>query len=447
MRCRPEIDTAQSFSAAGSRRAIDRRRFLRGTGAAVIALPMMEAMTGPSRSVAADAARDGGPPKRFVAICATLGFHLPYLVPEQTGADYKLTPYLQKLAAHRDRFTVLSGFSHPNQQGNNGHASELTWLTSAMRPGLAGFRNTISIDQLIARQIGLETRFPYLALSTSGRSMSWSAVGVEIPAESSPSRLFTSLFVDGAPAQVQKELRAIRRGRSILDTVGDQVHSLASEISARDRQKLDEYMTAVRDLESRLQVSQGWVTRPKPEVDAKPPQDIADRNDAIARQRLMYDVIALALQSDSTRTITFQMGGLNAVPKIPGVVSDWHGLSHHGKDPAKIEELRIIEESEFAAFGDFLTKLRRIDENGTSLLDRTSVLFGSNLGNASSHSAQNVPLVLAGGGFRHGTHVAHDTGDNTPLANLFVQLARGLNLEMDRFGTSTATDVAGLELS
>lgn len=430
-----------------TRPRLSRRHFLRGSGAAVVSLPLLEAMgsTLGQRAMAGDRASDP-PPKRFVAMCATLGFHTPFLFPEVPDSDITSTPYLSKLADHRDQITPISGLSHPNQQGNNGHASELTWLTSAQRPGLAGFRNTISIDQLIAGQIGLETRFPFLALSTSGRSMSWSSAGVEVPAQSSPAKLFKSLFVQGNAEQVEAEMQQVRRGRSILDTVRGAAQRLESELGHADREKLDGYLTAVRDLESRLQESQNWITRPKPRVTVDPPVDITDKNDAIARQALMYDMIALILQTDSTRTITFQLGGLNAVPKIPGVASDWHGLSHHGKDPQKIDELKIIEEAEFEAFANFLMKLRSIEEEGRPLLDQTTILFGSNLGNASAHDWRNLPILVAGGGFRHGRYAVHDPQDNTPLANLFVAVSQHLGLEIDRFGSSTAESIAGLEI-
>ena len=422
-----------------------RRHFLRGVGAAAIALPLLEAM-GPSIGQRAlGNTPETAAPKRFVAACATLGFHTPFLIPETDGRDYELTPYLQTLAEHRDRFTVLSGLSHPEQQGNNGHASEITWLTSAQRPGLAGFRNTISIDQVIAEKIGTQTRFPYLALSTSGRSMSWTANGVEIPGVTSPSRLFKALFTDGTEKEVDAEMRDVRRGRSILDTVGARAKELENSIGNKDRDKVDEYLTAVRDLEQRLQQSEGWIRRPKPKVNAAEPQDVADRNDAIAKQRLLYDMIALALQTDSTRTVTYQLSGMNAVPVIQGVKSDWHGLSHHGKDPEKIEELKIIEEAEFTAFNEFLTRLRGIKEDGKTLLDNTAILFGSNLGNASAHDWHNLPLVLAGGSFSHGSHVAHDANNNTPLANLFVTLAQHMQLEIENFGSSTAVGVQGLD--
>ena len=431
-----------------TRAAINRRRLLKGFGAAAIGLPFLEAMVPTFASAAARAADETrNSPKRFVAACATLGFHTPFLFPEQTGKDYQLTPYLEKLKDHRDHFTVLSGLSHPEQQGNNGHASEMTWLTSAQRPGLAGFRNTISVDQMIAQEIGNRTRFPSLVLSTSGRSMSWTSSGVEIPGETSPSRLFKSLFIDGTEKEIAAELRQLKRGRSILDTVLGEAHKLEGELGQRDRDKLDEYLTSVRDLEFRLQQSEGWATRPKPPVAAEQPKDVTEKNDAIARQNLMYDMIALALQTDSTRTVTFQLSGMNAVPVIPGVKNDWHNLSHHGKDPEKIDELRIIEEAEFEAFNAFLTRLRSIEENGRSLLDHTAVLFGSNLGNASSHDWHNVPVIVAGGSFRHAGHVARDTQNNTPLANLLVSLSQHTGLEISRFGSSTAEGVTGLELA
>jgi hypothetical protein len=322
----------------------------------------------------------------------------------------------------------------------------MTWLTSAQRPGLAGFRNTVSLDQYFAEKFGAETRYPSLVLSTSGRSMSWTASGVEIPGETSPLRLFRALFMTGSPQEVAQEMRKLERGRSILDTVLGQAKKLEREVGAKDRNKLDEYLSAVRDLESRLQISEGWVNKPKPTTDAKEPRDIADRNDAIGKQRLMYDMIALALQSDSTRNITFQLSGMNAVPTIDGVKNDWHNLSHHGKDPEKIAELQVIEQAEFTAFEEFLSKMRSIEENGRPLLEQTAVLFGSNLGNASSHDWHNVPTIVAGGAFRHGQHLAFDEKNNIPLANLFVSLGQHMGMEMDRFGTSTSSGVSGFEV-
>ncbi|GAB5406160.1 MAG: DUF1552 domain-containing protein [Aureliella sp.] len=431
---------------AVTRKPLSRRRLLRAGGIA-FALPWLDAMGPsigaraigapcPSSSLIGDQASK--PPRRFVAICATLGFHTPLLFPESAG---KLagteSRYLSEMADNVDKISLFSGLSHPEQQGNNGHASELTWLTAAQRPGLAGFRNTISIDQRIASEVGTQTRFPSLVLSTSGRSMSWSRSGVEIPGVSSPAKLFKELFVQGTEAQRQAEMLQISRGRSILDTLRGRSAELASELGSRDRAKLDQYVTSVRELEYRLQQSEGWVERPKPKVDTSLPKDISDKLLAIERQNLLYDMVVLALQTDSTRTVTLQLSGMNAVPKIAGVSTDWHNLSHHGKDPAKIAELQIIEAAEFAAFNRFLSRLRAIEEDGGSLLDSTAILYGSNLGNASAHSWRNLPIVFAGGGFSHGQYHAHDGDDNTPLSNLFVTVGEFMGLEMDAFGTST----------
>ena len=429
-----------------TRSTLPRRHLIKSVGAVAIGLPALDVMSPTFVSAATLASTRHEAPQRFVAMCAGLGFHCPYLFPDQPGSDYELTPYLSRLKDHKEDFTVISGLSHPNQQGNNGHASELTWLTSAERPGLAGFRNSVSLDQLIAEKIGIETRFPYLALSTSGRSLSWTSTGVEIPGETSPAKLFKQLFMEGTPKEVAQETRQLEKGRSILDTVLGQAKQFDRGLGRRDREKLDEYLTAVRDLESRLQQSQGWATKPKPSVDVQQPQDISDKTDAIGRQRLMYDMIVLALQTDSTRTVTFQLSGMNAVPKIEGVSNDWHNLSHHGKDPDKIDELKLIEEAEFETFNEFLTKLKTVQEDGQSLLQNTSVLFGSNLGNASSHSWQNLPLILAGGRFRHGSYVAHDADHNTPLANLYVTIAQQMGLEIDQFGSSTAAGIKGVDV-
>lgn len=413
---------------------LPRRTMLRA-GATALALPCLNVMAAPAQS-----------PKRFVAICASLGFHLPNLIPSEVGHNYRLTPYLELIKHHRKKFTLFSGICHPQQQGNNGHASELTWLTSAQRPGLAGFKNTISIDQVIANQIGHETRFPYMALSTSGRSMSWNATGVEIPGERSAENLFKKMFMAGTAKEKANEMKQLQRGKSILDTVLRESKKLDGRLGYHDRQKLDEYTSSIRALEIRLAQSQNWVNRPKPETDHPPLKDVRDRLMAIEHQELMFDAIALALESDSTRTITFQISGMNAVPILDGVSTDWHNLSHHGKDPEKIRELSLIEKAEFKVFNKFLNKLDSVREGSGTLLDHTSVLYGSNLGNASAHDWHNLGLVVAGGGFKHAGHLAGDAKNNTPFANLLVSLAQNTGLKLDSFGSSTQAGVKGFEL-
>lgn len=414
-----------------------RRAFLRGAGVS-IGLPLLDAMI-PACASAADR-KAASSPRRFVAMHYGLGFHAPYLVPDQAGANYALTPYLDIVKEYRSHFTIISGVAHPEQRGQNGHSSERTWLTGARYPELRGFRNTISFDQYLAEKLGDQTRFPFLSLSaTSKDGLSWTSNGINLPAEQSPSQVFTALFVQGSPAQIKSQIAELQRGRSILDTVRGEAKKLERSLGPADRQKLNQYFTAVRELESRMHASEAWAGKPKPVVNYKAPVDVADRHDILAVTRLMHDLIALALQTDSTRVIAYKAGGFNPVPKIPGVQTGWHDLSHHGQDPAKIAELRIIEEAEFREINRFFGLLAAAKENDATLLDRTIVMLGSNLSNASSHDPTNLPILLAGGGFKHGQHLAFDKINNAPFASLFVSIAQQLGVETDRFAYAQGT--------
>jgi hypothetical protein len=413
--------------------ATDRRKFLRGTGVS-LALPWLEAFLPRSRGAAAVPSGT-----HMVCICTSLGLHAPFLFPRETGADYALTPYLEILKDVRDDFTLFSGLSHPDQTGANGHTSEMSWLTAARFPGLGGFKNTISLDQFAAEQIGLRTRFPSLVLGTGTPSLSYTRGGVMIPAESRPSRVFAKLFLDGTPADVRRQVQKLREGQSIMDTVQDEVQSFTRRVGATDRDKLDEYFSSVRELEQRLATSEAWAHKPKPKLDEPPPRDITDGTDLIGRMRLLFDLIPLALQTDSTRLVTILVQGGNSVPPVKGVTIDHHNLSHHGQDPAKIAQLRLIEQAEMSVVRDLLGKLKSKQEAGAPLLEKTMVLFGSNLGNANSHDTRNLPILLAGGGFKHGRHVAFDANKNSRLCNLFVTMLQRLGVETDAFGSSTST--------
>lgn len=416
---------------------ISRRTFLRGTGVA-LALPLLEAM----RASAAPAAV---PRRRLIAISTTLGIHTPYLNPEKAGRDYALTPYLEPLADFRNELTVFSGLSHPDVDG--GHSSEASFLTAAPHPGTPSFRNSISLDQFAAERIGSETRYASLALTTgsvSGGSLSWTRGGVMIPGESLPSKVFTKLFLTGSAKEVAAQVQRLREGRSIMDTVRDQAKRVARDFGQRDAEKLDEYFTSVRELEQRLAKAEEWSHQPKPKVEAALPQDVADRADIIGRTRSMYDLAHLAIQSDSTRLITLQIQGTGFVAPIPGVTIDHHNLSHHGKDPEKLAQLKLLELAEFQALADLMKKLRATREEGSTLLDQTMILFGSNLGNAASHDTKNMPTLLAGGGFKHGQHLAFDATNNTPLCNLYLSLLQRLGVDSDKFATSSGP-LRGLE--
>jgi hypothetical protein len=424
-------------------RTISRRLMLQGTGVA-LTLPLLDAM--PPLTAADDGPavpqrdKESNAPVRMVTICTTLGLHAPYLIPEQSGKDYQLTPYLEKLKAFRDDFTVLSGLSHPGVDG--GHSSESSFLTAAPRPADAGFKNTISLDQFAVERLPAETRFSSLVMSTGSvgsSSLSWTRGGVMIPADVLPSKIFGKLFLDGSAAEVRSQVQRLRDGRSVLDQVGERARRLQHGISPSDRAKLEQYFASVRELEQRLLRGEEWAQKAKPKIDARPPTDIADKADIIGRTRLLYDLVHLALQTDSTRLITLQIQGTALVPPLPGVNRDHHNLSHHGKDPEKIEQLRLVELAQFEALAGLLGKLKETTEVGRPLLDSTLVLFGSNLGNGNSHDTKNMPMLLAGGGFKHGQHLAFEPVDNAPLCNLFVSMLQQIGLEVDSFASSSGT--------
>lgn len=415
-----------------------RRIFLRGAGV-TLTLPLLDAMS--QRCAKGAAAKE--PPRRMICINTSLGLHTPYLFPEQAGSEYKLTPYLEPLRDFREDFTVFSGLSHPDVDG--GHPAELCFLTAAPHPRADNFKNTISLDQYAVERLVPDTRFGSLVLaSSSSRGLSFTRSGVPIPAEERPSRVFKNMFVDGTPAEINAQVQRLKQGQSIMDTVLAEAHAFEKKLGKHDQQKLDEYFTSVREVEQRLLKAQDWARRPKPKVDAKAPTDIARAVEVPARVRLMIDLMHLALQTDSTRFITFALNGLNAVPVISGVTQDWHNLSHHGQDPTKLAELRVIELEQMQLFSELLTKLKGTREESGTLLDRTVVMFGSNLGNASSHENKNLPIVVAGGGFRHGQHLAFDARKNPPLCNLYVQFLRRLGAEVDGFGSSSGT-IPGFE--
>ena len=191
----------------------------------------------------------------------------------------------------------------------------------------------------------------------------------------------------------------------------------------------------MRELEGKLSQAEEWARQPKPKVEAKPPVDIQDNADLIGRTRMMYDLMHLALQTDSTRLLTLQLQGTGLVVPIQGVTAGHHELSHHGKDPEKLRQLALVEAAEFAALAEFLTKLENTREPEGTLLDSSMVYFGSNLGNASSHDNRNMPCFFAGGGFRHGQHLAFDAAKPPALGNLYVQILQRLGLEVDQFAT------------
>ncbi|MEQ8791936.1 MAG: DUF1552 domain-containing protein [Pirellulaceae bacterium] len=423
--------------------AISRRAVLKGAGVA-LALPILEAMR-PGFAKAGATNSDGELPRRMVAIQTNQGIMPHLFFPEQAGQEYALSPYLQILEPLRESLTVFSGLSHPGVDG--GHANEQSFLTGAPHPAGAAFRNSISVDQVAAEHLGAQTRFPCLVVScgnSTSKGMSYTRSGVNIPAESNPARLYRQLFVQGTQQEVEQRLHDLENGRSLLDTVRERAGRLQKSTSPADRRRLDQYFTAIRELEQQLLQAEAWQRKPKPQVDMPLPSENKEPAQLISRLRATLDVLRLALETDSTRIVSLFVQPLGVLSEIPGVENETHSLTHHGNREEMITELRMIEEAQLAAIRDFLVGMTGTEEGGGSLLDRTAVLYGTCMGNANGHTNHNWPMLLAGGGFRHGRHLAFDQQKNEPIANLFVSMLQRLGVETDRFASSTST-LRGLE--
>ncbi len=430
----PTAHTKDPMAAIRTKAGIARRTLLKGAGVA-LALPLFECMA--PFLQAGDAGTNAAQvPRRLVAIETNMGIMPQFFFPEKPGRDYAATVYLERLAAHRQQLTVFSGVSLPGVTG--GHAAERCFLTGTPHPERGGFRNWVSLDQFAAERLGNQTRYPSLSLamtSEGGQTLSFTRSGAAISAERSPHKLYQRLFLQGKPDEVETAVEALRQGQSMLDFVDSQAHALSATLPAADRQRLDQYATSVRELEQRLHAAEAWEYRPKPKVAAPAPQDIDDGREFVQRTRLFFEVMKLALETDSTRIITLFVD-----------TTVIHNITHHGNRPEVIAELRAKEEAQFDALGGFLSALALAKEQGQTLLDRTMVLYGTNMGSANSHSNVNLPVLLAGGGFKHGSHLAFDQQNNYPLTNLYLTMLQRLGFEVGEFSTSKGT-MAGLEMA
>lgn len=418
------------------RRAISRRSLLRGTGVA-LALPWLDAM---QPAFAADAET----PRRMLAICNNLGLLDAGFFPKNSGRDYALSPYLEILKDFRNDFTVFSGVSHPDVDGS--HSSEVCFLTAAPHPANGGFRNSISLDQFMADHIGVRTRFPSLTLGVNvnkgQRSLSWTGSGVMIPCDDSAASVYRRLFLQGSAEEVDRQIARLKLGESIMDSVAEHAGRLQRNLGTQDRTRLDQYMTGVRELERRMAAAREWEKKPKPVTKAPQPKDPPESRAYLERVRLMYDVAKLAFETDSTRLITLFLDSSNS-PAIDvegiQITDGYHNLSHHGRNENKLKQLDAIDRSHMKLLADLFTNLKSVQESGETLLDRSMVLYGSNFGDANKHTTTNMPVILAGGGFQHGAHLAFDTGRNYPLPNLFVSMIQRMGIEADKFASATGT--------
>lgn len=400
--------------------SFDRRTFLRGAGV-TLALPWLESLP---------AAGPDGAPQRLVLIALPLGLYRPAFVPAgEDAAGPPTSEYLALLDDLRARATVVTGLEHPGVHG--GHAAEPRLFTG--QP--TGRPNHSSLDQVLAGHLGEHTRFDSLSLGCGGdKSYSWTASGTAVPHETRAERVYARLFSDEA-ADAEEVLRRLRERRSLLDLLARQARDLQPRLSSVDRSKLEEYLTALRETERRLVKAERWARRPRPVPGVPPPVDVRNPENLVTQFRNLCDVTFLALKSDSTRVVTLDFFRQNRV-LVDGVTNGYHPLSHHGQDPEHIVQLKRIEATFFRELRAFVERLRDAREGETSLLDRTTVLVTSPLGNASNHSNEDLPVLLLGGPYAHGRHLAFAPG-TVPLANLFVTVLRRCGLEVDSFATST----------
>jgi hypothetical protein len=418
---------------------VPRRAFLRGLGVA-LGLPLLDCMQPRFARGASSAA-----PRRMLLISNNLGVLPKPFFPQAAGRDYEMSPYLAALTEFRQDFTVISGLSHPAVNG--GHSTENCFLTAARGPTRSGFRNSISLDQFAAEKLGPVTRFPTLNLGVNidkaNRSLSWTRDGVLLPAEDSPLTVFQNLFVQGDAAAVQRQLKKLEERGSILDALLGHTQQFSRKLGRDDKSRLDQYLTSIREIEGRLQTASEWERRPKPTTTLPPPADIPDHKLFFEKFDLMLSMAQLALESDSTRIVTLMVDAF-ATPAFQlgdnlKTTTDYHNLSHHGQAEDKVQQLEEADRRQMTLLARLLKNLASKADGDSRLLDRTMVLFGSNMGDANTHDNTNLPILIAGGGLKHGQHLVFKHDDNTPLSNLFVTMLQSLGIESDQFGSSTGT--------
>ena len=341
------------------------------------------------------------------------------------------TSTLQPLETHRDDLTV---FSHLDHGLNGGHKAVQGFLTSIKQEEAAGFpEKNISLDQAAAEQVGSSTRFPSINTGiVNGTDMCWTRAGVHVPPINNPATLFRNLFANSSERKREAEGTRLKHRGSVLDALRESANALNQTLNAADREKLDQYLTSVRDVERRLQMSKEWLDRPKP---VPPIAEVSDEErQHIDQAALFYDLMALALQTDSTRVATFETGMGFRTAELD--LGSYHGLSHHGKSPDRIGQLQVVEAFLTTKLSNFISRLKE-----AQIFDKTLIVFGSGMSDGSIHSNRNLPVLLAGGGLKHQGHVVcpEEQHKRVPLANLWLSVLHWFGCERDRFGRSTGT--------
>ena len=423
---------------------MNRRTCLRGAGA-FLALPQFESQAQPPLPTGKNA-------QRLVCVGNHLGFypkafwpttdsvHGGQASPPHRAGDFRFGVSSAPLEKIRDRLTVLQGLDHGVK---GGHFAVHSYLSGVLRSEANMMPNgSITIDQYAADHIGSTTRFPSLVVGDStglhgGCQMSWTRAGTRVPPIEGVSSLYQLLYEQTNRKQRDAVAKQLAGQNSILDSIRNDANQYRKRLSGSDQHKFDEYLTAVRDVEQRVSLRQKWLDEPRPE----PPFRKPSNTNMVEDLPLLYDLIALALQTDSTRVVTLEIGGAFR-PTHLGIQGDYHALSHHGKRQGHIDSLITLDTYQIKHFARFISKLLNMtDTEGNSFLDSTTVLLGSGMGDANRHTNKNLPLVLAGGSFQHGSMLSYTPENSSPppLCNLYVSILQQMGLETDAFGKSTGT--------
>jgi hypothetical protein len=365
-------------------------------------------------------------PKRVMFICNSLGFYEPSFFPKKRG-DFATSDYLKDMKV-KDKMTVFQNLWHPGMATSN-HDSEKSFLTGAPSPEALSFVNTISLDQVLAQHIGTSTRFPFIPMSIYDRGWgcSWNGRGSAIPPMHDEAKLFNKLF---GKEDIAARKRQIQNDKNVLACLTRDMEQIKK--SGKDVSKLNVYQSVITEMEAQLKHQAFWLSAKKPVV----PNTLSDDQEFAFSTKVknMLELAKLAFQTDSTRVITFSLDWIYSAIKVPGATGGWHTLSHHGNKPDTIKKLSQIEVDIMKHLNQFLFDLEQINEEGGTLLDNTTIVIGSNFGDASNHTHNNLPTIVAGGGYRHQTHTVLEKP--TPLCNLYLELLHKHNIDTGKFGSS-----------
>ncbi len=421
-----------------TKKHLPRRTFLRGAGTA-LALPLLDAMV---PAMAAERLTAAAPVRRLGFIYFPLGVDRERWQPEGAGDGYRFSEALEPLAAHRDKFVVLSGLSSDPDRSKAGfHDRAMASFMTGCEPTAGRVHVGISVDQVAARSLGGETQFASLELTTEDTGNLpgpvFKSATNPLPFEKNPRFVFERLFGEGGRIDPAASRQRAAAERSALDAVAGRIAELKADLGSEDRRKLDEYVESIRDVERRIAVA---MKKPLPDLPDTPrPPGIPDAwPDHV---RLMFDLQALALQADLTRVWTFLYGREATSMNFPhlGISMGHHEISHHNFEREKLDALAEINVDQTGLLAYFLARLDAIAEGGSTLLDRSLIMYASSLSVPTSHSQRNLPVLLAGGAAGRvagGRHVAYP-GDTTPLTNLYLTMLDKVGVPTEKLGDST----------